>query len=499
MRIAAVIVLAALYAAGCSGPENQTETAPGRAEANTAAAGETAELRSSFTSGEPFFEPWTGDLDGMAKRGYIRALVAYSKTNYFLDGATQRGVTYEALVEFENYLNTKLGTKTVRVDVVIIPVRRDELLPALVDGRGDIAAANLTITPERSETVDFSIPLGSGVSELLVTSGRTPEADSTDDLSGMEIHARPSSSYWESLEELNRRFVDRGLVPAKLVAAPEFLEDEDLLEMVNAGLIPAMIVDSHKAGLWSDIFDNITVHENVAIRTGGEIAWAFRQNSPELAQLINEFAKGHRTGSLFGNVLLKRYFENNTWVRNNLADEDRERFKAMIDLFRKYGDQYDFDYLMLAALAYQESGLVQSKRSGAGAVGVMQMLPSTANDPNVGIQNINDLENNIHAGTKYLRFLRDRYFSDEAVDPVNQELLTFAAYNAGPAKIRRLRAEAAEKGLDPNVWFHNVELIAARRIGRETVSYVSNISKYHIAYQQIMAQLEYRQSHMENR
>jgi membrane-bound lytic murein transglycosylase MltF len=268
--------------------------------------------------------------------------------------------------------------------------------------------------------------------------------------------------------------------------------------MVNAGLVPAVIVDSHKADLWVQILDNIQIHDNVAVRTGGEIAWAFRKNSPQLADMINGFLKGHKKGSLFGNVLLKRYFEDNKWVRNNLAEKDRQRFETMIELFRKYGTQYDFDFLMLAALAYQESRLDHTRKSRAGAVGVMQMLPSTARDPNVGIPDITDLENNVHAGTKYLRFLRDRYFSDDAIDPVNQELFTFAAYNAGPARVRSLRNEAAERGLDPNQWFRNVELIAARRIGRETVQYVSNITKYYIAYQQVVEQRKYKNRNKES-
>ena len=144
---------------------------------------------------------------------------------------------------------------------------------------------------------------------------------------------------------------------------------------------------------------------------------------------------------------------------------------------------------MVAAQGYQESGLDQSARSGAGAIGIMQLLPSTAADPNVGIPDIEEIDNNIHAGTKYLRFVRDRYFDDPAVDDFNATLLTFAAYNAGPARVRQLRAEAAEVGLDPNIWFDNVEVIAAKRIGRETVQYVSNITKYYVAYRLIVNQL----------
>ncbi len=437
---------------------------------------------SSFDPELGLDQRWTGDLDGMAERGQLRALVTYSKTNYFLDGGTQRGITYEALREFETFLNKRLGRRTLKVSVVIIPVRRDELLPAVAEGLGDLAAANLTITPSREQTVDFSEPLAQGIAEVVVTGPAAPELEELDDLSGMEIHARPSSSYWASLTRLNQDLVGRGLDPIQLIPADEFLEDEDLLEMVNAGLLPMAVVDSHKAEFWAGVFDNLVVRRDLVLRSDASIGWAFRKNSPQLAAAVSDFSTSHRAGTLFGNVILQRYLKQNKWVKNHLADADRERIRSMIHLFQEYGDQYGFDFLMLAALAYQESGLDQSKRSRTGAVGVMQMLPSTATDPNVDIPNIEELEANIHAGTKYLRFLRDRYFSDQDLPDLDRQLFTFAAYNAGPARVRKLRTEAAEMGLDPNSWFGNVEVVAAKRVGRETVQYVSNISKYYVAY-----------------
>ena len=439
-------------------------------------------------------EEWAGDLDGMVERGSVRALVTYSKTFYFLDGGTQRGATYEGLLEFEKYLNQQLGRRTLKVHVLIIPVHRDELLPALAQGLGDIAAANLTITPERQRLVDFSTPVASGVREVVVTGPSSKTLASVDDLAGRSVHVRRSSSYWESLERLNGEFQDRGLEPIELVPAEEFLEDEDLLEMVNAGLLPLAVVDSHKANFWAEVFDDIVVHDDLTIREGAAIGWAFRKDSPQLAETVNGFVRSHKQGTLFGNVILKRYLQDNPWVRNSLAKNDRDRFEGVIHLFEEYGGRYDIDHLMLAALAYQESGLDQSKRSRQGAVGVMQMLPSTAADPNVGIADIEQLENNIHAGTKYLRFLHDRYFADEAMDEFDRLMFTFASYNAGPARVRRLRAEAIEMGLDPNVWFGNVEVVAARRIGRETVQYVSNIAKYYVAYRLVHAQRELKET-----
>jgi membrane-bound lytic murein transglycosylase MltF len=435
-------------------------------------------------------EKWLGDFGGMAKRREIRVLVVYSKTFYFLDQGRQRGATYELLKQFEKFINKKLKAKTLKLRVLFIPVRRDQLIPWLVAGRGDIAAANLTITPQRQKQVDFSDPLAFGVKELLVTGPAAPEVKNLDDLAGKEIHVRRSSSYYESLSQLNQSFRQAGKPKMNLVLADENFEDEDLLEMVNAGLVPMIVMDSHKAEFWEQIFDRIKVHSDIAVRSGGEIAWAFRKASPKLKAVVNEFVKGHRKGTLFGNLLLKRYLRDTKYVKNSIAQKELEKFEAMVALFQKYAGQYDFDYLMIGAQAFQESGLDQSKRSPAGAIGVMQMLPSTAADPNVGISDIEKLDRNIHAGTKYLRFIVDRYFADEAMDDANKMLFAFASYNAGPARVISLRNKAAKMGLDPNVWFHNVEVVAAKKIGRETVQYVSNIYKYYIAYRMVVNQLQ---------
>jgi membrane-bound lytic murein transglycosylase MltF len=434
-------------------------------------------------------EVWTGDFDGMVKRRVIRALVVHNKMLYFLDGATQRGTSYEGLKEFEKFINKKLKTRTLKINVVFIPVTRDKLLPALIKGLGDIAIANLTITPERKKKVDFSDPLLTNVSEILITGPAAPAIKCLDDLAGKKIHVRPSSSYYGSLKRLNASFKKQGKPPVKIIPADEYLEDSDLLEMVNAGLIPMVIVDNHKARFWAEIFDHITLHPDIVVNTGGEIAWAIRKNSPKLKAIINKFVKGHKKGTLLGNIVFKRYLKTNKWARNSVSPKELKKFQDTVALFRKYADQYGFDYLKVIALAYQESQLDHSKRSHAGAIGIMQLLPSTARDPNVNIPDIKVLEQNIHAGNKYLRFLDDRYFNNSSIDRLNQVLFTFASYNAGPGKVTRLRKEAAKMGLDPNVWFGNVEVVAAKRIGRETVQYVSNIYKYYIAYRLIVDQL----------
>ena len=225
--------------------------------------------------------------------------------------------------------------------------------------------------------------------------------------------------------------------------------------MVNAHILPMIAVDNHKAAFWAQVFPDIVLHDSFALREGAQVGWAIRKNCPGLKQVINDFVRENKKGSLHFNMLVKRYLKNAGYMKNNLSEKDRLKFKGLITLFHMYADKYCFDWLMLAALSYQESGLDQAKKSHVGAIGIMQVMPATAKDPNVAIANIQQLENNIHAGTKYLRFMTDRYFMDQEIDTLNQHLFAFAAYNAGPARVRRFRKEAGENGLDPNRWFNN--------------------------------------------
>ena len=442
-------------------------------------------------------EAWTGDYDGLVKRRQVRVLVVPNKMYYFLDRGHPRGVNVDLFREFEKFVNKREKTGARAIHVIFVPVPRDQLLPALTQGRGDIAAANLTVTDERQTVVDFSDPLLTGVKEMLVTGPTAAPIITLADLSGREIHLRPSSSYYEHAVRINAAFKKQGRPPVRIVPASELLEDEDLLEMVNAGLIPLVAVDDHKARFWGEIFPKITLHPDLVLNQGGKVAWAFRKGSPKLAKVVNAFVKSHKKGTLMGNIVFKRYLQENKWARNALSPEEIKKFHAVVHLFKQYADRYDFDYLMTGALAYQESQLDNTRRSNVGAVGIMQMLPATAADKNIDIPDIEKLENNIHAGHKYLRFLQDRYFDDAAIGTLDRYLFTFAAYNAGPAKVAALRREAAKRGLDPNVWFQNVEIVAAQKIGRETVQYVSNIYKYYIAYKLARDEHEARQKALE--
>jgi membrane-bound lytic murein transglycosylase MltF len=426
-------------------------------------------------------QPWTGDLDGMAARRVIRVLVPYNRTLYFVDlGGAQHGMSYELMRAFEDDLNRTLGRGDLRVHVVFIPVSRAQLLPLLLGGQGDVAAANLTITPERLQVVDFTTPAAHDVKELIVTGPGAPPLATLDDLAGKQVYVSRATSYYDSLLALNRQFLQRGLKPIRLREAPGNFETEDILEMTNAGLVNIVVADGYIAKLWQHLYPNIRLREDLVLHANGDIAFAIRKNSPQLKAKLDAFIHTHGEGTEFGNLELQKYLGQTRWVQNATSEQELKKFNTLVDLFQKYGKQYDIDWLLMAAQGYQESQLDQDRHSAAGAVGIMQVMPATADRMQVG--DVSQLEPNIHAGVKYIRFIVDQYYKDEPMDPLNKVLFAFASYNAGPARIRALRSEAKSQGLDPNVWFDNVERIADYRIGRETVQYVANIYKYYIAY-----------------
>ena len=437
-------------------------------------------------------QPFKGDLDQMVKRRLIRVGVTYNRTNYFVDKGVPRGTTYEHLKHFEDRLNQALKTGTLRIHVVCVPKARDTMLKALIDGEIDMAEGQLTITPERQALVDFGVPFRENVNEIVVTGPGADPVSSVDDLAGREVFVRKSSSYYQSLLALNQRLEAGGRKPVVLAEAPENLEDDDLLEMTNAGLIQHIVVDDYLARFWKQVFPKLNLQTHAVLRSGGALAVAFRKNSPVMANAVAKYTERFGLGSAFGNVVQARYLQSTQFVKSATAEAERRKFEQLIALFRTYGRQYDLDYLLMAAQGYQESRLDPKAKSRVGAVGVMQVMPKTGAELKVG--DIRRTDANVHAGIKYIRYVVDTYYKDEPMTPLNKVLFAFASYNAGPNRIRDLRKETAQRGLDPNIWFGNVEQVVSARVGRETVDYVSNIFKYYIAYRLVTEEQERRAS-----
>ncbi|GAB5413789.1 MAG: lytic transglycosylase F [Congregibacter sp.] len=487
MKLLISLASASIFALGVLGPGALSARADTEAE-RMAAMQPMGETGASVLENIGVMQRWTGDLDALEEKRVIRILTVYGPGRFYLDEGRGQGIVAEMAAKYEEHLNAQMDRKHIRVYTLVIPVARDQLIPRLLDGRGDIIIAGLTVTPERKEIIDFSIPASKPVDEILVTGPSAPQVATLNDLAGQTLYLRESSSYRESVESLSERLVAKGLAAIKIKEMPGSLEDDDLIEMVNAGLLPWAVVDEYKLLLWDGVFTNMTPRRDLVFRKAGRFAWGIRKDSPLLKASVDSFLKENRQGTLFGNILVNRYVKNFDWAANALADEDYARFNELQHLFQRYGERYGIEYLFAAAQGYQESRLDQSVRSSAGAVGVMQLLPDTAADKNVGIPDMHEVEPNIHAGIKYMDFLRGRYFTEPDITPLNQALLALGAYNAGPARMIKMRRMAAEKGYDPNVWFDNVELVAAQEIGRETVQYVSNIYRYYLTYRMIANQ-----------
>jgi membrane-bound lytic murein transglycosylase MltF len=424
----------------------------------------------------------------MIKREEIRILTSLMPGYYYIHEGRQIGAIYEGIQLFDKFLKKRLGKKGKFIKLIIIPVTRDKLIHYLVKGYGDMALANLTWTPERMKHVDFSTPFTTKARELLVRGPKSPPILSLADLSGKEVFVREESSYYESLQTLNAQFRKEGKPEIQIVPAEPRLKDHDILNMLNAGLSPMTVVDDRKYRLWSKIYKNLKAHPDISLRKNGKIGPALRKGTPQFKVLVDEFMEKHKAGTLMGNILIKQHMEYSREARMALQEEPSAKVKELIGLFRTYGKRYGFDPLLLAAFAYQESGFNQKARSRQGAVGIMQVLPSTATS--IGVHHIEKLENNIHAGTKYLSILRDTYFSEAKIDPFERMLFAMAGYNAGPNRINRLRKKAPARGLNPDKWFNNVEHIVAASVGREPVTYVGNIYKYYVAYKLGLSQLE---------
>jgi membrane-bound lytic murein transglycosylase MltF len=424
----------------------------------------------------------TDDLPQMLKERNIRALVLINPIGFFYQNGKPRGITYEALEEFERFVNTKFKSGALKIKVTYIPMRPDELASALTEGAGDFVAQPIAITPARQEKYVFTTPILTNVAQIVVTGNEFATANSFDDLADKNIYVNPLSSYHDELVKLSAEREKTGKRPLSIKPADKNLTEDDLIEMVNAGLIPATVTTQTRAALWQQVLPSVKPHPEMVVASGVNMGWVMRKNNPELKKLLDEFAETHREGTSFGNTLLRRYLQNTKWIKNSTSADEMKKFASYVEYFKKYSGEYHFDYLMIAAQAYQESLLDQSKKSRVGAVGIMQVIPKFAAAKPISVPDVSTADKNILAGVRILRNIADTYFNDPGIDPVNKTLFTFASYNAGPNRIARLRKKAEADGLDRNKWFGNVELEVAEDVGQETVTYVDNIYKYFIAY-----------------
>jgi len=428
--------------------------------------------------------PFFGDLPALRDRRIIRVLVNPTRTNFFLTQRGFRGLEYDLLKAFEDYLNRGPRRQRYQTHLSFVPLPFGQILSSLQKGLGDIAASGLTVTSGRQQLVDFTAPYITNVQEILVSHPDAPKISTLKDFSGKQVIAVSHSNYIVNLELINQTLGRLGLPPMEIIRAHALLEAEDLLEMVNQGLYDYTVTDSHIAQIWQGVLDNIQLQSHMVLYHNAKIAWALQKNRPQLKQTLNQFIHQHaKPGRLLSNSVFQKYFKDAYWIKQPLTQDLLGKVECLKSYLQRYGQFYGFDWKLLAALAYQESRFDHQKRSHAGAHGIMQIKPSTAQDPQVNLPNIQDLQTNIHAGVRYLAFLRDRYFSSQRYSQADRLHFTLAAYNAGPRRVLKMQRLAAQKGLDPNRWFYHVESIARSVIGHETVNYVTQILKMRLFLQ----------------
>lgn len=426
-------------------------------------------------------QPFHGDLPELRQRRIIRVLVSYNRTNFFLTEKGFRGLEYDLLNAYINYLNRGPRKERYQTHLTFIPMPFGDIISQLRQGYGDIAASGFTITPERLALVDFTDPYIEDIEEVLVSSKAAEPIERLEDFSGKQVIVVSNSSYVIHLELINQTLGRLGLEPMEVVRADPLMESEDILALLNENIYQYTIVDSHVAKLWIQVLENIEINDKIIVHHHSDIGWAVRRDTPKLKQSLNRFIQNYaRPGRFLGNAVFKKYFDDTYWAEKPLTHDLLKRIECLKYYFQLYAEFYGFDWRLIAALAYQESRFKPNKTSHAGAVGIMQIKPSTAKDRNVNLPNIKDLETNIHAGVKYLAYLRDRYFDTADYSIEDRNNFALAAYNAGPRKVLQLQQRARELGLNPNAWFYNVETAARQVIGHETVNYVTTIQKMRI-------------------
>jgi membrane-bound lytic murein transglycosylase F len=422
------------------------------------------------------------DLDAVRKRGVLRVLTRNSSTTYFLHRGEELGFEYELVREFARTLKVRLE--------LVIPPSREALSTYLREGKGDLIAAGLAITPERSREFAFTVPYNR-VSELLVVPAKDRTTRSLADLRSRKIAVRPSSSYHQALVPVQAQ---HGF---ELEPVAEDDETEDILDALGEGRYAATVADSNIVDLEMTFSD--------AIRSVGPIgepravAWMLRKDQPQLKAAADRFVR-QIYRSTFYNLTMAKYFKNQRHMRA-ATSEDRSDVAGQISpydpLVKKYATMYEFDWRLVTAQMFQESRFDPRARSWAGALGLMQVMPRTALELEVG--DVRQPERGIHAGVKLLARYAAMY-RDPEIDEQDRLRFALASYNCGPGHVADGRRLAADLKLDPNRWFGQVEkampLLAKPRFARtarhgycrcsEPVKYVSGIQTRYESYSKLI-------------
>ncbi|QWD63663.1 transglycosylase SLT domain-containing protein [Polynucleobacter sp. MWH-UH2A] len=439
-----------------------------------------AQSSRSLTSGD---ELWTGTYDQMLERGLIRVAVPYDRTIYINDKGTPRGLAVDMARVYESWANAKnAGQGKNKVVVKLIPVARADLFTALSSGKADIVIGNLGVHQSLPNSNEFLLNHAFRFNrEVLISGPSSINVANIQDLSGQTVYGGPNINFDATLQPLNKDLKKAGKSPVNLVSPLGVLDDEDLLEIVDAGLIPFVIVADWKAKLWQPVYKQLEIHNDIYADDLGWVGSAVRASNADLNAELSEFYRTDIFNKALDAFHEQEYKDHAKGLKDPVEKSAWARFESMRLLFDKYGTEYKIDPLFIASLGFQETLLNQNLVSKVGAVGVMQLMPTTGNA--LGVGDIHLLEPNIHAGADYMNELITKYFPNINFTGNNRAIFAVASYNIGPNNVAKARDLAKQQGFDPDQWFGNVEFAAAEHMGYEPMVYVRNVYKYFISYE----------------
>jgi membrane-bound lytic murein transglycosylase MltF len=428
-------------------------------------------------------EIWSGSYSEMIERGEIRVAAPYDRTIYVSDKGVQRGLALEVSKGLAKWINAKYvgQMKGKPISIKLVPVIAPDLLNSLTSGRADITIGDIGLYEPIPNSQDFIVNHASrDGQEVLVTGPSSPPLLKIADLSGQTVYGSRNTNFQKTFSSLNKELKRDGKLPINLASPLGDLDDEDLLEMLNSGLISYVTVGDWKFRLWQSIYKNITMHAGLSVQDSGWVGWAVRSTNRDLNDDLKDFYASDDFVKSLTAFRQEEYKQHLKGLKDPIDKTVWTRFESMRPLFNRFGAQYKLNPLVLAALGFQETLLNQSAVSSVGAIGVMQLMPATG--MSLGVGDIHLLEPNIHGGADYMNQLISKYFPDAQFEGNNRSLFAVASYNIGPNNVAKARNRAKELGFDPNRWFGNVEFIATEHMGYEPMIYVRNVYKYYISY-----------------
>ena len=426
------------------------------------------------------------DLAQIRSSRVLRVLVNQSRNSSGEVQGQSIGVEYHRLRAFEQYLNGHARDGQ-EISLKIIPKAKEQLLGALQRGEGDLVAPGELLDPHSGHGVSTSEPIASDVPLLLVGIKGERRYTRLEQLSGKTLTLATGSAAAGAIDQINQKLALRKLPPVLIEWVDPSLAVEDVLEMVQAGIFHLTIVEQPIAERWGKILPKLRFDRQVLVSEPGEQYWFVRRDASMLRASIDRFLKTYRAPSDQDAAFL-RIYRRLYKVRNPLARVTRQRLEKLRPVLQKHAREQGMDWLNLAALAFKESALQPSARSGGGPTGLMQITPSAAQ--RVGVNNIQSLDSNVQAGAKYLTLIRRKFFASPKLNERERMAFVLAAYNMGPERVQGMRAEARRRGLNPDQWFFQVERIAMEQVGMGAVSYVNSVNKYYLAFDRERESLE---------